>query len=86
MPGVVELLRALRSPVRVCVVTNNLVVEQVEKLAHLEMTDLVDVLVISLGVAGERKHPQPGRRWTRRCVARRHVTRSAFPRPDRSRR
>lgn len=47
VPGAVELLRALRSRARVCVVTNNLVVEQVEKLAHLEMTDLIDVLVIS---------------------------------------
>jgi HAD superfamily hydrolase (TIGR01549 family) len=47
VPGAVELLRALRAHARVCVVTNNLVAEQVEKLAHLEMTDLVDVLVIS---------------------------------------
>ncbi len=39
------------------VVTNNLVAEQIEKLAHLDMTHLVDALVIS-EEAGVRK-PDP---------------------------
>jgi HAD superfamily hydrolase (TIGR01509 family) len=61
VPGALELLMALRargpSHAKVAVVTNNLVAEQVEKLAHLGMTALVDVLVIS-EEAGVRK-PEP---------------------------
>jgi HAD superfamily hydrolase (TIGR01549 family) len=57
VPGAHELLVALRGRAAVAVVTNNVVTEQVEKLAHLGMTDLVDVLVIS-EEAGVRK-PDP---------------------------
>lgn len=67
VPGAVELLRALRSRVRVCVVTNNLVVEQVEKLAHLEMTDLIDVLVISEEVGVAKPDPAIFRIALARC-------------------
>jgi HAD superfamily hydrolase (TIGR01509 family) len=54
VPGALELLRALRLQTKVAIVTNNVVAEQIEKLAHLGMTDLVDVLVIS-EEAGVRK-------------------------------
>jgi HAD superfamily hydrolase (TIGR01509 family) len=54
VPGAIELLHALKSRAKVGVVTNNVVAEQIEKLAHLGMTDLVDVLVIS-EEAGVRK-------------------------------
>jgi putative hydrolase of the HAD superfamily len=54
VPGALELLGAIRSHAKVAIVTNNVVVEQVEKLALLGMTDLVDVLVIS-EEAGVRK-------------------------------
>jgi putative hydrolase of the HAD superfamily len=47
VPGALELLGAVRSRAKVAIVTNNVVAEQIEKLAHLGMTDLVDVLVIS---------------------------------------
>jgi HAD superfamily hydrolase (TIGR01509 family) len=61
VPGALELLAAVRArapvPAKVAVVTNNVVVEQVEKLAHLGMTELVDVLVVS-EEAGVRK-PEP---------------------------
>src|SRR5438552_15297794 len=61
VPGAVELLAALRDPaarpVKVAVVTNNVVAEQVQKLAHLGMTELVNVLVVSEEV-GVRK-PEP---------------------------
>jgi len=61
VPGALELLAAVRAraplPAKVAVVTNNLVVEQVEKLAYLGMTALVDVLVVS-EEAGVRK-PEP---------------------------
>jgi HAD superfamily hydrolase (TIGR01509 family) len=61
VPGALELLAAVRAraplPAKVAVVTNNVVVEQVEKLAHLRMTELVDVLVVS-EEAGVRK-PEP---------------------------
>jgi HAD superfamily hydrolase (TIGR01549 family) len=60
VPGALELLSALRGAApraKVAVVTNNVVAEQVEKLAHLGMTELVDVVVIS-EEAGIRK-PEP---------------------------
>jgi putative hydrolase of the HAD superfamily len=57
VPGALELLGAIRAHAKIGVVTNNVVVEQVEKLAHLSMTELVDVLVIS-EEAGVRK-PDP---------------------------
>jgi putative hydrolase of the HAD superfamily len=67
VPGALELLRALRARARVCVVSNNLVVEQVEKLAHLEMTDLVDVLVISEEVGVAKPDPEIFRIALARC-------------------
>jgi HAD superfamily hydrolase (TIGR01549 family) len=54
VPGAPELLGAVRKRAKVAVVTNNVVAEQVEKLAHLGLTELVDVLVIS-EEAGVRK-------------------------------
>jgi len=50
VPGAVDLLRALRarSPaLRIGIITNNVLEEQLEKLHHLRMRDLVDVLVVS---------------------------------------
>lgn len=47
VPGTVALLATLRARVRVGIVTNNLVGEQLEKLRVLELGALVDVLVIS---------------------------------------
>ena len=57
VPGAAELLLALRGRATVGVVTNNVVVEQLDKLVHLHMKELVDVLVIS-EEAGVRK-PDP---------------------------
>ena len=57
VPGAIELLGAIRARAMVGIVTNNVVAEQIAKLAHLGMTDLVDVLVIS-EEAGARK-PDP---------------------------
>jgi putative hydrolase of the HAD superfamily len=54
VPGAAPLLAAIRARAKVGVVTNNVVAEQVEKLAHLGMTALVDVLVVS-EEAGVRK-------------------------------
>jgi putative hydrolase of the HAD superfamily len=54
VPGALELLAAVRTRAKVAVVTNNVVAEQIEKLAHLGMTPLVDALVISEEV-GVRK-------------------------------
>jgi HAD superfamily hydrolase (TIGR01509 family) len=50
VPGALDLLSALRArrpAVRIGVITNNILEEQVEKLRHLGMRDLVDVLVVS---------------------------------------
>ena len=47
VPGALDLLRALRPAVRVGVITNNVLEEQIEKLRHLGLRDLVDVLVVS---------------------------------------
>jgi len=50
VPGALDLLRALRArrpAVRVGVITNNILDEQIEKLRHLGMRELVDVLVVS---------------------------------------
>src|SRR5262249_20122404 len=54
VPGALDLLGALRARVRVGIVTNNVVAEQTEKLAHLGMTELVDAMVVS-EEAGVRK-------------------------------
>ncbi len=53
VPGVLPLLQALRSRVKIAVVTNNLLDEQQEKLAYCGLTSFVDVLVVSeeVGVA-----------------------------------
>lgn len=45
--GAIPLLEHLRGKVKVAVVTNNLVAEQVEKLSHLRMDHLIDELVTS---------------------------------------
>lgn len=45
--GAVPLLKHLRGKVKVAIVTNNLVAEQVEKLRHLQMDHLIDELVTS---------------------------------------
>jgi len=50
VPGALDLLRALRArrpTVRIGIITNNVLEEQTEKLRHLGMRDLVDVLVVS---------------------------------------
>jgi len=54
VPGAIDLLGAIRTRAKVGIVTNNVVAEQVQKLADLGMTTLVDVLVIS-EEAGVRK-------------------------------
>jgi putative hydrolase of the HAD superfamily len=43
--GVIPLLEYLHKQVKIAVVTNNIVVEQVEKLRHLQITHLIDELV-----------------------------------------
>jgi HAD superfamily hydrolase (TIGR01549 family) len=45
--GVVPLLYYLHGKVKIAVVTNNLVAEQVEKLSHLKLDHLVDELITS---------------------------------------
>ncbi len=45
--GVVPLLEYLHSQVKIAIVTNNLVAEQVEKLRHLQLEHLIDTLVTS---------------------------------------
>jgi putative hydrolase of the HAD superfamily len=54
VPGALDLLAAIGARATVVVVTNNVVNEQVQKLAFLGMTELVDVLVVS-EEAGVRK-------------------------------
>ena len=55
--GAVALLRHLRAHVKIGVVTNNVLAEQVEKLRHLELDALVDVLVTSEEVGIAKPHP-----------------------------
>ena len=57
VPGVLALLQHLRTHVKIGVVTNNVVVEQVEKLRELGMESLVDVLVVSEEVGVAKPHP-----------------------------
>ena len=45
--GALPLLEYLHGKVKIAVVTNNIVVEQVEKLRHLQLAHLVDELVVS---------------------------------------
>jgi HAD superfamily hydrolase (TIGR01509 family) len=51
--GARSLLTRLRADVRIGIVTNNMLAEQTAKLAHLGITDLIDVLVTSeeVGIA-----------------------------------
>jgi putative hydrolase of the HAD superfamily len=69
VPGALELLGALRSRVKVAVVTNNIVVEQVEKLRHLGMTELIDVLVISEEAGAKKPEAAIFRIALERCGA-----------------
>src|SRR5215212_5369804 len=56
--GAVALLQHLRTHVKIGVVTNNVLAEQVEKLRHLEFAALVDVLVASEEVGVAKPHPK----------------------------
>ena len=55
--GAQELLRHLRERVRIGVITNNVRHEQVDKLRHLELEPLVDVLVTSEETGVAKPHP-----------------------------
>ena len=69
VPGALELLSALRPHVKIGVVTNNIVVEQVEKLRHLGMTELIDVLVVSEEAGAKKPEPEIFRIALERCGA-----------------
>jgi len=47
VPGAIALLEALRSRVKIGIVSNNMLVEQQEKLKHLGLKAYIDVLVVS---------------------------------------
>lgn len=55
--GAMELLHHLRPRVKIGVVTNNVRAEQVEKLQHLALDALIDVLVTSEDVGVAKPHP-----------------------------
>lgn len=60
MPCAIEVLGALREQgLRICVVSNNLRREQVEKLAYCGLTELVDDLVTSEDAGAAKPHPAP---------------------------
>jgi len=69
VPGATELLGAVRKRAKVAVVTNNVATEQIEKLAHLGMTELVDVLVISEEVGVQKPDAAIFRLALERCSA-----------------
>jgi HAD superfamily hydrolase (TIGR01549 family) len=69
VPGAAELLLALRGRATVAVVTNNIVTEQLEKLVHLHMKELVDVLVISEEAGVRKPDPAIFRLALERCGA-----------------
>ena len=56
--GALELLAALKPHYRIGIVTNNRTAEQEDKLQHLGMTPLVDVLTTSEAVGVMKPHPQ----------------------------
>jgi HAD superfamily hydrolase (TIGR01549 family) len=58
VPGALALLQALRPHYRIGIITNNRTAEQADKLAFLQMTDLIDALVTSedVGVAKPDPH------------------------------
>jgi putative hydrolase of the HAD superfamily len=55
--GAVPLLQHLRAHVKIGVVTNNVLAEQIEKLRHLGLDALVDVLIASEEVGVAKPHP-----------------------------
>ncbi len=57
VPGVIPLLRNLRSRVKVAVVTNNLVAEQRDKLQYCGLDTLIDALVVSEEVGVAKPEP-----------------------------
>jgi len=69
VPGALELLSALKPRVKIGVVTNNIVIEQVEKLRHLGMTELIDVLVVSEEAGAKKPEPEIFRIALERCGA-----------------
>lgn len=58
LPGAADLLAAMRPHARIVIVTNNLLEEQQDKLAHCGLTPLVDALVASEDVGISK--PDPG--------------------------
>ena len=60
VPGAIELLRALRAEqaaIRIGVITNNVVTEQVQKLEALRMRHLIDDLVVSEEAGAAKPDP-----------------------------
>jgi putative hydrolase of the HAD superfamily len=58
IPGVRALLEFLHGQVRIGVVTNNMVAEQEEKIAHLGIGGLIDALVVSEAVGVPKPAPE----------------------------
>jgi HAD superfamily hydrolase (TIGR01662 family) len=58
LPGVVPLLDALRvQHIQIGIVSNNMLLEQQEKLAHLKLDHLIDFLVVSEEVGAAKPDP-----------------------------
>ncbi|HEV2583023.1 MAG TPA: HAD family hydrolase [Ktedonobacteraceae bacterium] len=57
VPGAIALVEALRSRLKIGIVTNNLSEEQQEKLRHIQLAPLIDVLVISEEVGVTKPDP-----------------------------
>ncbi len=58
LPGARALLEALKPHYRIGIVTNNRTAEQVDKLRHLGMEELVDALITSEGVGVPKPDPR----------------------------
>jgi HAD superfamily hydrolase (TIGR01549 family) len=57
VPGARRLLERLHARTTIGIVTNNQVAEQEEKVAHFDLTGLVDLLVVSEGVGVSKPDP-----------------------------
>ncbi len=58
VPGAIDVLAALKSHVRIGVVSNNVVAEQVDKIAVCGLRDHIDVIVISEEVGASKPDPR----------------------------